>query len=83
MCRAALGLSEGQEAATATRPSQFVNMDWREDYLGKGGAPDRALAVSIWDSPNDAQRILMSGTALRSVAFVHVTFSFRTHEVQK
>ena len=30
-------------------PTRFANMSWREDYLGKGGAPDRALAVSIWD----------------------------------
>ena len=34
------------------RPSRFVNMTWREDYLGKGGSPDRALAVSIWDTPH-------------------------------
>ena len=33
------------------RPSRFVNLTWREDYLGKGGAPDRALAISIWDTP--------------------------------
>lgn len=33
------------------RPSLFVNMDWREDYLNKGGAPDRALAAVFWDSP--------------------------------
>jgi hypothetical protein len=26
-------------------------MDWREDYLNKGGSPDRALAVGIWGSP--------------------------------
>ena len=45
----------GRKQLLRHRPSQFVNMDWREDYLGKGGTPDRALAVSIWDSPNDAQ----------------------------
>ena len=45
----------GRKQLLRHRPGQFVNMDWREDYLGKGGAPDRALAVSIWDSPNDAQ----------------------------
>ena len=33
------------------RPSRFVNLTWREDYLGKGGTPDRALAISIWDTP--------------------------------
>lgn len=33
------------------RPSLWVNVDWREDYLGKGGSPDRALAVAIWDGP--------------------------------
>ena len=30
-------------------PIRFVNLSWREDYLGRGGAPDRALAISIWD----------------------------------
>ena len=29
-------------------PTVFANMTWREDYLGKGGSPDRALAVAIW-----------------------------------
>ena len=33
------------------RPSRFAMMDWREDYLGKGGSPDRALAVAIWEEP--------------------------------
>tara|TARA_R100000234_G_scaffold1165_2_gene1018 strand:- start:4889 stop:5395 length:507 start_codon:yes stop_codon:yes gene_type:complete len=33
------------------RPSKFINMDWREDYLQKGGKPDRSLAVSIWEEP--------------------------------
>ena len=43
---------KGSEQLQRHRPSQFINMDWREDYLGKGGAPDRALAVSIWNKPN-------------------------------
>ncbi len=34
------------------RPTRFCNMNWREDYLGKGGSPDRALAVSIWETPS-------------------------------
>ena len=34
------------------RPTRFANLDWREDYLNKGGAPDRALAVSIWNTPH-------------------------------
>ena len=34
------------------RPSRFSNLSWREDYLGRGGAPDRALAISIWDTPH-------------------------------
>ena len=34
------------------RPARFINMSWREDYLGKGGSPDRALAISIWDTPH-------------------------------
>jgi hypothetical protein len=33
------------------RPTRVVNLSWREDYLGKSGAPDRALAISIWDWP--------------------------------
>lgn len=33
------------------RPTVWANLDWREDYLGRGGSPDRALAVAIWDSP--------------------------------
>ena len=37
------------------RPSRFVNLDWREDYLGrgKGHSPDRALALSIWNTPHN------------------------------
>ena len=42
---------KGREQFLRHRPSQFINMDWREDYLGRGGSPDRALAVSIWDRP--------------------------------
>ena len=57
----------GRKQLLRHRPGQFVNMDWREDYLGKGGAPDRALAVSIWTAQTTPRRILMSGTALRSV----------------
>ena len=34
------------------KPARFLNLNWREDYLGKGGSPDRALAISIWESPN-------------------------------
>ena len=34
------------------RPSKFVFLTWREDYLRKGGAPDRSLAVAIWDEPH-------------------------------
>ena len=41
----------GLEQFKRHRPSRFANLTWREDYLGKGGAPDRALAVSVWDSP--------------------------------
>ncbi|MGB1876550.1 MAG: hypothetical protein ACPHGY_06435 [Rhodospirillaceae bacterium] len=39
------------------RPSRFVNLSWREDYLqrGKGHSPDRALAISIWDRPHSNQ----------------------------
>ena len=41
----------GRQQFERHRPSVWVNLDWREDYLGKGGSPDRALAVAIWDSP--------------------------------
>ncbi len=34
------------------RPARFINQNQREYYLGKGGSPDRALAISIWKSPN-------------------------------
>ena len=33
------------------KPSKFINMSWREDYLEKGGSPDRALAAAFWQSP--------------------------------
>ncbi len=42
---------KGKEQFMRHRPAVFANMDWREDYLGKGGSPDRALAVSIWWKP--------------------------------
>ena len=41
----------GMEQFNRHRPSKFINMSWREDYLGKGGSPDRALAASFWTSP--------------------------------
>lgn len=44
---------KGREQFSRYRPSRFINMDWREDYLGKGGKPDRALAVAIWDRPEN------------------------------
>ena len=34
------------------RPTRWANLDWREDYLQKGGSPDRALAVAMWDIPH-------------------------------
>lgn len=43
---------KGSEQMQRHRPSRFINLDWREDYLNKGGAPDRALAISIWDRPH-------------------------------
>ena len=48
---------KGSDQLQRHRPSEFINMDWREDYLGKGGSPDRALAVSIWDSPDNPSTI--------------------------
>ena len=41
----------GWEQFHRHRPARFINLNWREDYLGKGGSPDRALAISIWESP--------------------------------
>ena len=43
---------KGREQFNRHRPSVWANLDWREDYLGKGGAPDRALAVAIWSKPH-------------------------------
>tara|TARA_R110002049_G_scaffold151424_1_gene315022 strand:+ start:171 stop:662 length:492 start_codon:yes stop_codon:yes gene_type:complete len=43
--------AKGRKQFISHRPSTFAMMDWREDYLGKGGRPDRALAVSVWHSP--------------------------------
>tara|TARA_R100000808_G_scaffold24940_1_gene59677 strand:+ start:5904 stop:6440 length:537 start_codon:yes stop_codon:yes gene_type:complete len=37
------------------RPSRFANLTWREDYLMRGGSPDRSLSISIWDSPHAAR----------------------------
>ena len=45
---------KGSEQMKRHKPSRFINLDWREDYLNKGGTPDRALAVSIWDTPNSS-----------------------------
>lgn len=42
----------GWEQFHRHRPARFINLNYREDYLGKGGSPDRALAISIWESPN-------------------------------
>ena len=41
----------GWEQFHRHRPARFINLNWREDYLGKGGSPDRALAISIWENP--------------------------------
>ena len=46
---------KGRKQFIKHRPSRFINLDWREDYLGKGGKPDRALAVSIWDGSFNRQ----------------------------
>ena len=42
----------GHEQWCRHRPSRFVNLTWREDYLNRIGSPDRALAISVWDSPH-------------------------------
>ena len=41
----------GLEGFRNHRPHLWVNLSWREDFLGKGGSPDRALAIAIWDEP--------------------------------
>jgi hypothetical protein len=43
---------KGREQFERHRPGRFANMDWREDYLQKGGSPDRALAVAMWEQPH-------------------------------
>jgi hypothetical protein len=43
---------KGHDQWSRHRPSRFANLTWREDYLGKGGSPDRALAISVWDTPH-------------------------------
>jgi len=42
---------KGREQFERHKPDLFCMMDFREDYLGRGGSPDRALAINIWDSP--------------------------------
>ena len=42
---------KGRSQFNTFKPTRFANMDWREDYLQKGGSPDRALAVAMWDEP--------------------------------
>ena len=41
--------AKGKKQFLKHQPSRFINLDWREDYLRRGGKPDRALAISIWD----------------------------------
>ena len=44
--------AKGRQQFERHRPARWAHMDWREDYLQKGGAPDRALAVAMWDVPH-------------------------------
>ena len=44
---------KGWEQKQRHNPSHFVNFTWREDYLQKGGSPDRSLALSIWQYPHN------------------------------
>lgn len=41
----------GRKQLERHRPAAWANLDWREDYLDRGGSADRALAVAIWDGP--------------------------------
>lgn len=43
---------KGWEQFNRHRPSTWVNLTWREDYLGRGGSPDRALAIAVWETPH-------------------------------
>ena len=43
---------KGHDQWQRHRPSRFANLTWREDYLQRGGSPDRSLAISIWDTPH-------------------------------
>lgn len=45
---------KGAQQFERYQPSLWANLSWREDYLGKGGSPDRALAVAIWQQPCSA-----------------------------
>ena len=45
---------KGHDQWERHRPTVWANMDWREDYLGKGGSPDRALAVAYWATTHAA-----------------------------
>jgi hypothetical protein len=47
--------AKGGDQFARHRPSVWANLTWREDYLGKGGSPDRALAVAVWDTPHAAR----------------------------
>ena len=46
---------KGRDQFIRFTPTCGGNMDWREDYLQKGGSPDRALAVAIWEKPHGEQ----------------------------
>lgn len=40
---------KGRKQFSRYGPELWANMSFREDYLGKGGSPDRALAVAYWN----------------------------------
>lgn len=42
---------QGRDQFNRHRPSRFINVTFREDYLGLGRSPDRAMAIAVWDSP--------------------------------
>lgn len=41
----------GRKQFEKHKPAIVAHMDWREDYLGKGGQANMMLGVAIWDSP--------------------------------
>tara|TARA_Y100000361_G_C11140492_1_gene334759 strand:- start:1014 stop:1517 length:504 start_codon:yes stop_codon:yes gene_type:complete len=48
---------KGYQQIQRHRPAKFINLSWREDFLGKGGKPDRSMAIAQWSSPHTTRTI--------------------------